>query len=317
MKLGILSALALATATAGGPVAPPEHRRGPEQTFLTVPEWFLVFNPEEYARFLRDNPPSEFPFLGEVGQFWQSYRAVTEATADYPFNAGYHVMVSVIGLSTTVEYGLKGLYERLIGHFTELTSGGADTSEDRIARDTARAYVDFIKHSPWYEFDFGKPLANLWTKASATGADPWRKWERKYGLTSEYAAKSGYAWLIGKATRASYERPSLETHVVLGGDSEARSMMLPRYQAFTDRAIALADQGEDFIEIAGNRGEILVSVVVPRGAAPGPQARVLYRQPILTRPHSERQALVLKVKDLGAFLRSTPPHTIVEHVYDF
>ena len=317
MKSGILAALALAAATGGGTVAPPEHRRGPEQTFLTVPEWFLVFSPEEYARFLRDNPPSRFPFFGEIGQFWQSYRAVTEATAAYPFNAGYHVMVSVIGLSTTLEYGLKGLYERLIGHFTELTSGGADTAEDRIASDTAQAYVDFIKHSPWYEFDFGEPLAQLWTKAGAVGSDPWRKWERKYELTSEYAVKSGYAWLIGKATRASYERPSLETHVVINGDGRTRSMMLPRYQAFTDRARALALEDADFVEIAGNRGDILVSLVVPRGASSAPEARVLYRQPILTRPNSERQALVLKINDLGTFLRSTPPQATVEHVYDF
>ena len=111
MKSGILAALALASATAGGPVAPPEHRRGPEQTFLTVPEWFLVFSPEEYARFLRDNPPSEFPFFGEIGQFWQSYHAVTEATADQPFNAGYHVMVSVM-LPSLVN--LQLLLKRLI-----------------------------------------------------------------------------------------------------------------------------------------------------------------------------------------------------------
>ena len=316
MKSGLLAAFALAATTAS-PVAPPEHRRGPEQTFLTVPEWFLVFSPEEYARFLRDNPPSDFPFFGEIGQFWQSYRAVTEATADYPFNAGYHVMVSVIGLSTTLEYGLKGLYERLIGHFTELTGGGADTAEDRIATDTAQAYVDFIKHSPWYDFDFGKPLADLWGKASTTGTNPWRKWERKYGLTSEYAAKSGYAWLIGKATRASYERPSLQTHVVLRGERGTRAKMLPRYQPFTDRAIALARQGGDFVEIAGNRGDILVSVVAPRGAVSDRRARVLYRQSILTQPQKERKALVLRVEELGPFLRSTPPHTTVEHVYDF
>ena len=42
-------------------VAPPEHVRGVEQTYLTFPEWFLVFSPDEYAAFTKDHPPSEFP----------------------------------------------------------------------------------------------------------------------------------------------------------------------------------------------------------------------------------------------------------------
>lgn len=316
MKSVILMALSLALVSAG-PTVPEEHRRGPEQTFLTVPEWFLVFSPEEYAKFLRDNPPSRFPFFGHIYQFWQSYAAVTQATSSYPFNSGYHVMVSVIGLSTTVEYGLKGLYERLIGHFTELTSGAAETTEDEIATDTAQAYVDFIKHRPWYEFDFTAPLADLWTKAGTTGAQPWRKWERKYALTSEYAVKSGYAWLIGKATRASYERPSSDTYAVIQRQGSVSLAKLPRYQAFTDQARILADNGTDFVEIAGNRGDILTSVIVPRGASLSSTARLLYRQSILTQPELERQALVVKVENLGEFLRSAPSSTTIEHVYDF
>jgi hypothetical protein len=242
---------------------------------------------------------------------------VASVTAEYPFNPGYHVMVSVIGLSTTVEYGLKGLYERLIGHFTELTSGGADTVEDRIARGTAQSYVDFIKHSPWYDYDFQRPLADLWSGSDARAGVSWRRVERRYGLTSEYLVKAGYAYLIGKATRASYERPSPETHVVIRGGGATRSMMLPRYQAFTANAQALAAEGNDFVEIAGNRGDILVSVVAPRGTTPAAKAKVLYRQPILARPQHERQALVVKIEDLGTVLRSISSQTLVEHVYDF
>jgi hypothetical protein len=223
----------------------------------------------------------------------------------------------VIGLSTTVEYGLKGLYERLIGHFTELTSGGADTAEDAIAAANAQSYVDFIKHTPWYEFDFTAPLANLWTKAGATGAKPWRKWERKYALTSEYAVKSGYAWLIGKATRASYERPSSETYAVVNRQGSVTLTKLPRYQAFTDQARILADNDTDFVEIAGNRGDILASVIAPSGTSVSSKTRILYRQPILTQPEKERQALVVRVEDLGEFLRSTPSSMIIEHIYDF
>jgi len=45
--------LLAAVAATAQPVAPPEHRRGEEQTFLTYPEWFLVHSPAEYAAFVK------------------------------------------------------------------------------------------------------------------------------------------------------------------------------------------------------------------------------------------------------------------------
>ena len=78
-------------------ITPIEHRRGEEQTFLTYPEWFLVHSPAEYAGYVADHTPTEFPFCGHISQFWRSYAAVTEATRPYPLNVGYHVMICVIG----------------------------------------------------------------------------------------------------------------------------------------------------------------------------------------------------------------------------
>ena len=70
-------------------IAPAEHRRGAEQTFLTYPEWFLVHSPAEYAAYVRDHTPTLFPFFGHIRQFWQGYGAVYSATRkDYPFNFG-------------------------------------------------------------------------------------------------------------------------------------------------------------------------------------------------------------------------------------
>ena len=62
-------------------VAPPEHRRGAEQTFLTYPEWFLVHSPAEYAEYVRDHTSTQFPFIGHTCQFWQGYGAVTRRDA--------------------------------------------------------------------------------------------------------------------------------------------------------------------------------------------------------------------------------------------
>ena len=161
MKRWIAGLLALITVSAGAaPLATPvaDHRPA-DQTYLTVPEWFLVFSPEEYARALSPTTrsPSAFPFAGHIGQFWQSYRDAAAECAPLPANGGYHVMIAVIGVSTTVEYALKGVYEGVVGRSTELVAGRADTPEDRLGAKVAQDYVDFIKVRPWYEFDFATP----------------------------------------------------------------------------------------------------------------------------------------------------------------
>ena len=60
--------------------AAPADRRGEEQTFLTFPEWFLVFSPAEYAAFVRGHTPDEFCFWGHIGQFWRGYGKVIDQT---------------------------------------------------------------------------------------------------------------------------------------------------------------------------------------------------------------------------------------------
>ena len=80
---GAAAALCLALSTGasacvGGrstPVTPEEHRRGEEQTFLTVPGVVPGAQPGRVRDFVKRQPPSEFPFFGHIGQFWSSYAA--------------------------------------------------------------------------------------------------------------------------------------------------------------------------------------------------------------------------------------------------
>jgi hypothetical protein len=315
-------------------LTPVEHRRPADQTFLTFPEWFLVHSPNEYAALTREEHPSRFPFAGHIGQLWSSYASVTEATADQPFNAGYHLMILVIATSTTVEYGIRGIYETLIGRLAEATAGPGFTPEEQLGADVAQEYVDFINVRPWYEFDFVGALGRLWTDVPLVGHDMIRKWERRYALTSEYLAKAVYGVLIREATHATYETPSEVTAVVLDGLSEAPPGVdlvvlqrlddggalatLPRYEAFGRHASILASRGVRFREVAGNRGDILVSAIVPQGTSHTLGARVLFVQPILTRMHEERAVLVLPVAQLADVLvRLRRSDCRLEHVYDY
>ena len=156
---------AAAPIVSGPLTAPAEHRRPPDQTFLTFPEWFLVHSPAEYAHYLGSGAPvSAFPLFAHVGQFWQAYAAVTHEVSRFPFNGGYHLMICVIGTSTTIEYALKGVYEHTIGRLAEATvSGREQVPEERFAAAYAQRYVDFIRVDPWYLFDFGAELKTLWS----------------------------------------------------------------------------------------------------------------------------------------------------------
>ena len=318
------------------PVAGPEQVRGVEQTLLTYPEWFLVFSPYEYGEFIADNAPSKFPFYGHIGQFWEGYKSVFDETRrrGLDLNPGYHLMIMVIGTSTTVEYALKSAYEMLVGRLAE-TLMSQPTPEDRYAATVAQDYVRFIRVLPWYEYDFGAKLGGLWRQTSLTGPDLLRKWERKFALTSEYLVKMGYAKLIKLGTRSIYEQPLMVTAVVTQPPPQTSAALpdlkilrplpegaalvtVPRYEAFMTYAQALADQGVDFKEIAGNNSFILVSVLAPGEWTPAGPATALMSQPLLTRPGIRRVVMVMPVSHLAAALREWKAAKLqIEHVYDY
>ncbi len=331
--------LAVSSASSAPLIIPDEHKRPPEQTYLTFPEWYLVHSPAEYADFLECETPDAFPFLGHVRQFWQSYRAVWKETRDrYPVNLAYHVMVSVIGVSTTIEYGVKSAYETLVGRISLLISSDELTAEDQLAADVARDYAEFIRIDPWYKYDFGKRLAQVWMDTGFWGPNMFRKWERKYALTTEYAAKALYGWFIGKATGLGYEAPKHVTAAIVVAPSNQDSwaaaqmeilkkdaatgtalILLPRYQAFTTEALTLSSQGIEFTEIAGNQDEILISVIAPAAWSPEDQfGTMLLSQPVMTQPQKARYLMKVPITSLSAVLRALISENIeVEHIYDF
>lgn len=331
--LAFASLAAQPTLPAAGLQAPAADRRGGEQTYLTFPEWFLVFSPAEYADWLQHHAPTRFPFFRHICQFWSAYGHVIAATRHQHFNAGYHVMIGVIGVSTTIEYSIKGAYDTLVGRLSQLGLSPNATPEDRLAAGVEQDYVRFIRVEPWYKFDFAAALKRLWTDTPWWGAHPLRKWERRYALTTEWSVKAVYGWLLGKATHEAYAAPKPTTVVVVrnlphadlpadvellrhAGDEDL--LALPRYQAFTAASFALARRGVEFVEIAGNRGAILVSVVAPASApAPG-DAPVLFVQPIITRPGWRRLVLQVPVAQLSAVLDqyANKPDAI-EHVFDY
>ncbi|MEZ4657364.1 MAG: hypothetical protein R2911_07315 [Caldilineaceae bacterium] len=311
--------------------------RPEDQTYLTFPEWYIVYSADEYAAFVADNPPSRFPYWAAIGQYWRSYYDVCAVTRErYAFNGGYHLTLVVIGVSFTYEDLFKGLYEKTIGRATEWVSSPELTSEDAYARQVAKEYGDFIHTIPWYEFPFDQKLRGLWRQTPLWGPNAIRKWERKLALSVEYGGKALYGRLIRQGTAAAYGAEELEIQAVVSGvneqllraqpavklvrklDENRVLISMPRYEAFTQLAPRLAAQGVQFIEIAGN-DQILVTLIAPDDWRYDlPAGEPLFVMPVLIASRNSRIAVETPVSELHRLLnalKNSPAR--LEHIYDY
>jgi hypothetical protein len=314
-----------------------DYTRPEEDTFLTYPEWFIVWSYQEKADFQQKHLPAAFPYFGSIAQYWHGYCHVNAIVRGrYPFNMGDHLMLVVIGSSFSVEYLLKGIYERTVGRATEWISGNQAVEEDTYAYRVAREYADFVHIRPFYEFSFSRSLSRLWKSTSLWGPHPIRKWERKAWLSLDYGIEAIYCGLIEKSSHAVYGEESAETYVWIdnAADSafaenprirkvkqigpQAFIAVIPRYQEFTDTAERLARQGVRFVQIAGN-GQVLLTVIVPRDMnATPPATELLFSSQMLTEPTSKRMALRTPVSSLHAVLKDLRERGLaIEHVYDY
>jgi hypothetical protein len=314
-----------------------EYARPEEQSYLTLPEWYIVFSADEYAAFIQQNPPSHFPYWRAIRQYWQGYYEVCRVTrGKYPFNTGYHLMLYVIGASFTVETGLRGLYENTMGRVSEWLSSAELSEEDRFAAQVATEYGAFIHTIPWYDFPFAQKLRELWSNTAGWGPNPIRKWERKLALSLEYGGKSLYGWLLKGGAEATYGEVKLEILAIAEGLSaetlqatpevyivqpidERRTLIsIPHYEAFTQLTPKLIQQGIRFVEFAGN-DEILLTAFAPRnGNFTLPAGEQLFAMPVPTNIQLDRVAIRAPAPALHTILAALESQGIkLEHLYDY
>lgn len=313
----------------------PHYYREEAATYLTLPEWYIVYSTEEYAAFIGARAPSRFPYFRAIGQYWRYYGKVCRVTKSaYPFDPGVHLMLGVIGVSFSAENVMRGTYERTVGRLSEWV-GGHRTEEDAFAQRTAREYGKFMRTVPWYEFPFQRRLAALWRETPLWGANPVRKWERRFALTAEYGTKAVYAWLIRAGTGTVYAPEDSTIHLrvahmpasafadsriakVKAAGPDAWIIRIPRYEAFTEIVVALARQGVRFRDIAGN-DEILVTAIAPRTwRYTLPQGRLLFSERIMTDRSVKRVAVYAPVESLHTILAGLEAGGArIEHLHDY
>lgn len=297
------------------PLTPKNDVRPADQTFLTFPEWYLVFSPEEQAAYFKHTTATSFPYNSHTRQIWESYHIVNnQIKGNFPDNPGYPFMIWVIGTSASIEYSIKSWYEVLVGRITD--TGKVITAEDKFNADYTQDYVTFIKDRPWYEFNFKQQLGKLWSDIPYSGNHFFRKMERRYILTSELLVKWGYGKLIGMGTEQVYDE-ALPLTVVITSDNIVYK--LPRYDRFNPEIIQLAKEGKVFKEIAGNNSAILLTVLVhSSNNEKFENAQIVFTQPIASDSTKKRIALAIPVTKLNNLLLQLNANGVnIEHVFDF
>ena len=324
-----------------GPRAPlvdeRDYARRESDSYLSFPEWHIVYAYEDLAGVLQRGNESEFAYGRQIVGFWRSLCRLTGVvTARERVATDTKVMLYTIGWSFTVELALKGAYEKTVGRLFEWWRGPDKTAEDEFVARDMQAYARFLHQTPWYAYPFTARLLDFWRSTPWQGGHRLRKLERRGLVTTEYGVKAVYGAVIGYASTTALgaadqeiltvvtgldatdaaQEPTLKFVRVLGG---GRTLVrTPRYQAYTDLLVRLARRGRNVVEIAGNQ-RILVTVLAPAGPLPRlPGVDELFEAPLQSRPERRRIGLDVAVPQLAATIRALEKAGVsIEHIYDY
>ena len=312
-------------------MADPAYWRAEANTYLTYPEWHIVYAYDGLAETLKTSDEYSFGYLKSIAGFWSSTcQMMRHADAHGGADGETRLMVHTIGVSFTLEMLMKAGYEERIGRLFAAVRGEGKTPQDLIARDMAIDYAAFLRQTPWYKYDFAVWRSKL---DAAPVTDTLRGWERRLALGGEWSAKIAYAQAIAAGVAATGEAkliirslvsdlPSTDlaglAGVKLVEETPAGAIIeTDRYDAFTKIIAAVAAKGGRFVEIAGN-DDIMASVLLAPGevyAGPGSEIARVNRDGF----EGDRVLATLKTADLGTLFSAYPAAAGrgVEHVFDY
>lgn len=308
----------------------PAFLRAEANSYLTYPEWHIVYAYEGLANVLKTGDEYEFGYTRSVVGFWASFCALNrEADRHGGADVATRRTIHVIGVSFTLEMGMKALYEETVGRLFALVRGPEKSPQDRYAAEMAEDYGQFLHQTPWYKYDFDGAVEKLWAEPVTS----LRSWERRLALGGEWKAKAAYADVIAGAVAATGQAQLTIRSLVSGlstadlqaipdvtviEDKGADGVLIetPRYRAFTVILQQIAARKGTMLEIAGN-DDIMVSAL---GASVPSQLGFATRIVDINRDGFAGRRLLLqaKVRDLPALFDELGAAGLeLEHVYDY
>lgn len=320
----------------GAPYQPlitdPQFQRREANSYLTYPEWHIVYAYEGLAEVLKTGDEHQFDYLSSIAGFWKASCALNQiANAHGGADQNTRQTNHVIGASFTLEMGMKALYEETKGRFFAWTRGAEKSPQDMVSAAMADDYAKFLYQTPWYKYDFASARAKLW---DAPLTMPMRGWERRLALGGEWSAKIAYAGLIADAVSATGVAKLEIRSVVSGLDKAALQAILgvqivrefdgkfeintPRYAAFTEILKAIAEQGGTINEIAGNDEIMITATVAGDTMVQLPDGVALIAEVPRDGFAGTRLILSIPMVKLGDTIRTLQSGPLqLEHIYDY
>jgi hypothetical protein len=175
-------------------ITDPAFQRREANTYLTYPEWHIVFAYDGLAQALKTGDEHAFGYIDSITSFWTSACALTRVAGRHGgADWGTRSMIHTIGVSFTAEMLVKASYEETLGRATAWWRGPRKTPQDAAIAGIAADYAAFLRQTPWYEYPFNRKASELW---AAPAGFSLRGWERRLGIGLEFKAKAVYAKVL-------------------------------------------------------------------------------------------------------------------------
>lgn len=228
------------------------YLRPEDQSILTTPEWWIVWNSQDYVRFVQENPSHQFPYFESIGSYWWVYLNSLMNTKET--NPGYNFMNIFLGAVQGTEYALKGIFNKIMPR--------KDYTNPEIAK-IQNEYGNFLNHSPFYDFPYEQKYKEF--KSNNQELD----WESALFI-SEYRLKSGLSPLLSSGSKSTYgeavesismivydpsgELTDIDERIeVVFSSGEYHAVKVPRYQPFTEIILKIGQSSVRVEEVAGNQ----------------------------------------------------------------
>jgi hypothetical protein len=311
-------------------IADPSFQRREANTYLTYPEWHIVFAYDGLAEVLKAGDEYSFDYLPSVSRFWSSTCSLMRVADEHGgADFGTRSMIHTIGVSFTIEMVMKGAYEETIGRAAAWWRGPRKTPQDVVVAGMASDYAAFLRQTPWYRYPFRRQANALWA-APLDGR--LRGWERRLAVGLEFQAKAVYGRVIERAAAAAPAQLSIRSIVsgldpmilasipdvtVVGVHGRGVEIETPRYDLFTRILADIARRRGTIQEIAGN-DDVMVTITVPQDSDARVQHAVVLMRMKRDGFPSDRLLVNVKVPDLAPLLNALPlGDPGIEHVFDY
>jgi hypothetical protein len=311
-------------------IADPLFQRREANTYLTYPEWHIVFAYDGLAEVLKAGDEYSFDYLPSISRFWSSTCSLTRVADEHGgTDFATRGMIHTIGVSFTLEMIMKGAYEETIGRAVAWWRGPRKTPQDMVVADMASDYAAFLRQTPWYRYPFRRQGSALWA-APVDGL--LRGWERRLAIGLEFQAKAVYGKVIERAAATAPAQLTIRSVVsgldprilssipdvtVVGVRQRGVEIETPRYDLFTRILADIARRRGIIQEIAGN-DDVMVTITVPQDSEARVQHAVVLMRMRRDGFSSDRLLVNVKVPDLAPLLNAVPlGDPGIEHVFDY